>query len=107
MIRYSPLAAEFIRKEKRYLNAHSRNAARQFVRDVADVTLLLKQYPMIGGDLGLLRGTPLEGIRRWVKGNYIFDYRITPNGDILVLLVRHHAQDDPYLEHDSDDDFDD
>ena len=103
MTKFSFSSASFIRKEQDYLKTHSGAAARQFRADVASVVRLLDDYPLAGAELALLKGTPLEGVRRWVKGNYTFDYEIDVGGEPIVILVRHHAQNDPHLPYDPED----
>lgn len=108
MTKFAPAAVRFIRKEHNYLRARSAAAARQFSADIASVKQLLDDYPAAGTEFDLLKGTPQEGIRRWVKGNYTFDYEIDRNGEAIIILVRHHAQNDPFLTYnpDDNDDFD-
>ena len=81
----------------------SGSAARRFLEDVAAVKELLNEQPHAGRELMVLRGTPLEGIRRWPKGGYAFDYEIDATGEAIVILVRHHLQDDPFLTYVPDD----
>jgi plasmid stabilization system protein ParE len=86
-----------------YLRARSGSAARRFADDIAAVKTLLGEQPRAGRELIVLRGTPLEGIRRWSKGGYAFDYEINTANEAVVILVRHHFQDDPLLTYVPDD----
>lgn len=106
MTKFTPTAAAFIRKERSYLIGNSRAAARRFVEDIGSVVRMLNEYPQAGAELDLLKGTPLQGVRRWVKGNYTFDYELDAEGEAVVILVRHHGQDDPFLTYEPDDNED-
>ncbi|MEO9340499.1 type II toxin-antitoxin system RelE/ParE family toxin [Mesorhizobium sp. SB112] len=108
MTKFTPSAAAFVRKERDYLSGNSRSAARRFAEDISSVVRLLDEYPLAGSQFELFKTTSFEGIRRWVKGNYRFDYEIDRNGEAVILLVRHHAQDDPFAVYEPDDneDFD-
>lgn len=97
MTRFVPSAAAYIRRERDYLGERSPAAARRFVRDIASVVEMLDRHPDIGTPLEALRGTALAGIRRWIRAGYSFDYELDEKGHAIVVLVRHQAQNDPFL----------
>jgi plasmid stabilization system protein ParE len=97
MTRFVPSAAAFIRRERNYLRQRSPAAVRHFLADIASVVEMLDVHPDIGTPLAALRDTPLAGIRRWIKDGYSFDYELDADGRAIVILVRHQAQDDPFL----------
>lgn len=88
-IKWLPTALENLNNVAQYLNEHNPKAAQAFVREVHDLTLLLKQHPSMG------RVGRVFGTRELVLQNfaYLIPYRMKNNCiEILRIFPTRMAQ---------------
>jgi plasmid stabilization system protein ParE len=94
----SPLAAEFIRSEARYLKSRNQRAALNFLDEIKRVKRQLSMFP----ESGPANDFPgFTGTRKIVMGHYIVMY--DADADVRLLLIRHGQQIDTLMTPDDPD----
>lgn len=97
----SPGAADYVKREARYLKSGSLRAAQHFSDDLKRLRQALSRFPEMGK---LNDETPIPGVLRFVMGAYLVDYEIRQN-EVLILVIRHGRERPPSVELDDDFDF--
>lgn len=97
----SPNAAEYVKREARYLKSGSLRAAQQFSDDLKRLRQGLQRFPEMGK---FNEEIPIPGILRFVMGSYLIDYKILED-EILIFAIRHGRERPPGVELDDDFDF--
>ncbi|WP_137132095.1 type II toxin-antitoxin system RelE/ParE family toxin [Rhizobium sp. FY34] len=88
-------AADYLRRERDYLEQVNPRAARRVMEHFKTAFQLLARHPQAGAPL------PLDGRRRYVCGAYVIDYSLE-NLRLVVSHIRHGQQADPDLALDDD-----
>jgi plasmid stabilization system protein ParE len=94
----SPAAADFIRKEARYLKERNPLAAQNFLDDIRRIKRQLSLFPE-SGPLNTFPG--YTGSRKIVMGNHVVMYDVRDK--IIILHLRHGRQLDTLLAPDDPD----
>jgi len=90
----------FLQAEQSYLQRHSTSAWKNVAARLRQTRKLLAEFPLAGSEKPL----PIEGLRRFVMGDYILDYEVR-NDEVHILNMRHGRQSDPDLEYEPDFDY--
>lgn len=100
-VKLSRSAAEYLRKETKYLKGRNPTAAIKFTNRIREAKRNIQQFPNMGSSE---RQIPIPGAQTWVTGEYLLDY-IFDRETIEIITIRSGRMSPPIISADIDDEL--